>query len=105
MVKEFEEAAFKLKEGEVSAPIKTDYGYHIIKVTETVKPFDEMKESLKDEVLNQKLQLPETIQTVLDKEMDDASIEVKDEDLKDLFKEPEAEKETDTETEADTEEK
>jgi foldase protein PrsA len=51
------------------------------------------------------LQLPETTQTVLDKEMKHANIEVKDEDLKDLFKEPEAEKETDTKTEANTEEK
>ncbi|MDH3678062.1 MAG: peptidylprolyl isomerase [Nitrosopumilus sp.] len=31
MVKTFEETAFKLQIGQVSEPVKTEYGYHIIK--------------------------------------------------------------------------
>jgi peptidyl-prolyl cis-trans isomerase D len=50
MEKAFEETASSLKLGEVSKPVKSAFGYHLIKVTElvpgTIKSFD----SVKDEV-------------------------------------------------------
>jgi parvulin-like peptidyl-prolyl isomerase len=50
MVPEFEEASFSLPVGEVSKPIKTAYGYHIIKVEEHTKPHTPPFESVKENV-------------------------------------------------------
>jgi peptidyl-prolyl cis-trans isomerase C len=44
MMPSFEQVAFALKPGELSEPVKTDYGYHIIKVeAHTTKPFEEVR--------------------------------------------------------------
>jgi len=50
-VSEFEAALKKLKPGEISEPIETMYGYHIVKLVESNEPrqltFDEMKEKIR----------------------------------------------------------
>lgn len=51
MVPEFEEVAFKMKVNEISQPVKTKHGYHIIMVTDRKEAgtlsFDEVKDALK----------------------------------------------------------
>lgn len=48
MVKPFENAAFALKDGELSGPVKTAYGYHILHKlgSRSVAPFEDMRERL-----------------------------------------------------------
>lgn len=54
MAKAFEEAAFRLKVGELSGLVETQFGYHIIKVTDRKdagkQPFDEVRSTLLQEV-------------------------------------------------------
>ncbi|MED1807223.1 peptidylprolyl isomerase [Bacillus subtilis] len=85
MIADFSKVAFKLKTGEVSDPVKTQYGYHIIKKTEERGKYDDMKKELKPEVLEQKLNDNAAVQEAVQKVMKKADIEVKDKDLKDTF--------------------
>jgi parvulin-like peptidyl-prolyl isomerase len=57
MVPEFEQASFSLKKGEISKPIKTAFGYHIIKVEEHTQSeapaFDAVKDRVRYSVMAQ----------------------------------------------------
>lgn len=59
MVAAFSDAAFKLKVGETSEPVKSEYGYHIIKVTDhkdAVTPtFENSKEEIRKTLVSQKV--------------------------------------------------
>ena len=58
MVKPFEEAVFAMKPGEIRGPIESDFGYHIIRLTETkaerTRPLEEVRAQIEGELKQQK---------------------------------------------------
>jgi peptidyl-prolyl cis-trans isomerase C len=80
MVAEFSKAAFALKVGEVSKPVKTDFGWHVIRIEDrklgAAQPFDQVKSAIRNVLLRKK------VQETMDELRKTAKIEVLDEDLK-----------------------
>lgn len=80
MVPEFSKAAFALKPGEVSQPVKTDMGWHIIKIEDRkmggAQPYDQVKTAIRNILLRKKTQ-----EKIINLRLQ-SKVELKDPDLK-----------------------
>jgi foldase protein PrsA len=59
LVPEFEKVAFELATGEISKPVKSEYGWHIIKALTDTKPasttpFDQVEKDIREQLLQEK---------------------------------------------------
>lgn len=80
MVAEFSEVAFSIELNKISDVVKSDYGYHIIKVTErTQKTLEKNKEEIKESYL---LANSKPIVDVIEDLKKKQKVEIKDKDLK-----------------------
>ncbi len=86
MVAEFEEAAYKLDVDEISDPVKTENGYHIIQVTDKKKKgkYEDVKDDMEYELKVSKL-TSDTINSAMEKELKDADVKIEDKDLESLL--------------------
>ena len=97
MVAEFEDAAYGMEAGDISEPVQTEHGFHIIKVNdkrdveEDVGELEDVKDELRREIQISKMDMTQAgakIQSLIQ----DSDVKVNIDDFKDLFK-PAAEEE------------
>lgn len=87
MAPEFETAAYKLKVGQISNPVKSPNGYHIIKLTDKkdLKPYDEVKDSIRKNLEEERIADPIFGKKLLQSELKKANIKINDSELEDTF--------------------
>jgi foldase protein PrsA len=83
MIPEFDKVVFSLDVNQISEPVKTEYGYHIIKVTDKKTNTFKDKKAVIERELTYKHAKP--INQVLTELQKDADIKIKDKKLEDAL--------------------
>ncbi|WP_141432703.1 peptidylprolyl isomerase [Bacillus sp. 03113] len=84
MVPEFDQAVFSIEVNKISDPVKSQYGYHIIKVADKkINTLEDKKDEIEKELKFAKAQ---PIDTVIAKLQKEADITIKDKKLEDILK-------------------
>lgn len=82
MIDKFDKALFKLKEGQISDIVKTEYGYHIIKADKE-DDFNKQKSQLKTKIIEQKVQKnPKLLTNAYKDLLKEYNVDYKDSDIK-----------------------
>lgn len=94
MVGEFEEKAFAMEKDEISEPVASDFGFHIILVTdkketeEEIGSLEDEKEEIRQVLLERKID-PQEAATKIDDLIKDADVDIKIDEFKDILDAPE----------------
>lgn len=90
MVPEFEDEAYEMEKGDISDPVQSEFGYHIIEVLdikesdEDIGSFEENEDEIHSMIAERKVDQEEAMEKI-DKLIEDADIKINIEELEDIF--------------------
>ncbi len=90
MVAPFEEAAFSMEIDEISGLVESEFGFHIIKVTDKKNSYEDFAEEVEQILIQEQSKTPEE---VMDELLENANVDIKDPQFSDLFSKEDNEEE------------